>query len=248
MNTAKGHKPLLLTAMITALTLSYANISVAAEPDPQQHSWQDRMGLESYEQQRAELEKSLSNADTVAQLRAGLQKAGYRLTAINQESDSDVEYEVVKGEHTFEVQAEISDGKLKDIDVTNNIWRADSTKRALKDADYDASDVKYDKENAGRYSDSQFADTWSKEKEALAEAMPVGKKYDDYKKILEAKGYQITSINDADDDNVEFEIVKGDHSFEVNLDRDGDTKVVEEIEVTNNIWQSEETEKALGKK
>ena len=77
MNTAKGHKPLLLTAMITALTLSYANISVAAEPDPQQHSWQDRMGLESYEQQRAELEKSLSNADTVAQLRAGLQKAGY---------------------------------------------------------------------------------------------------------------------------------------------------------------------------
>ena len=248
MNTVKGHKPLLLSAMIAALTLSYANISVAAEPDPNKHSWQDRMGLESYEQERETLEKSLSSTNTVEQLRAGLKKAGYRLTAINQESDGDVEYEVVKGDHTFEVQSDIADGKLKQIDVTNNIWRADSTKRALKEADYDASDVKYDKENAGRYSDAQFADTWTKEKAALIEAMPVGKKYDDYKKILEAKGYQITSINDVDDDNVEFEIVKGDHSFEVNLDRDGDTKVVEEIEVTNNIWQSEETEKALGKK
>lgn len=247
MNKVNGHKPLLLAALISTLTFSYATASVAADADPAKHSWQDRMGLESYEQQREALEESLSSATTVEALRAGLQKAGYRLTAINQESDSDVEYEVVKGDHTFEVQADIADGKLKDIDVSNNIWRADSTKRALKEADYDASDVKYDKEHAGRYSDAQFADTWTKEKAALLEAMPIGKKYDDYKQILEAKGYQVTSVNDVDDDNVEFEIVKGEHSFEVNLDRDKDTKVVEEIEVTNNIWQSEETEKALGK-
>ncbi|ART81608.1 hypothetical protein CBP31_02320 [Oceanisphaera profunda] len=246
MKTVNSHKPLLLSAIITALTMSYANISIAADTDPKEHVWQDRMGLENYDRQRDALEKDLTGSDTVEQLRSRLQKAGYRLTAINQESDSDIEYEVVKGDHTFEVKSEVSDGKLKDLAVTNNIWRADTTKRALKDADYDASDVTYDKENPGRYSDAQFADTWAQEKDALAAAMPAGKKFDDYKKILEDKGYQITSINDADDDEVEFEIVKGDHSFEVNLERDDDTKVVEEVEISNNIWHSEETEKALG--
>ncbi|WP_319783730.1 hypothetical protein [Oceanisphaera sp. IT1-181] len=228
--------------------MSYANISVAADTDPKEHVWQDRMGLENYDLQRVALEKDLIGSETVEQLRSRLQKAGYRLTAINQESDSGVEYEVVKGDHTFEVKSEVSDGKLKDLEVTNNIWRADSTKRALKDADYDASDVTFDKEHPGRYSDAQFADTWAQEKEALAAAMPVGKKFDDYKKILEDRGYQITSINDVDDDDVEFEIVKGDHSFEVNLERDDDTQVVNEVEVSNNIWHSEETEKALDKK
>lgn len=241
-------KKLLLSAMVAALTLSYANLSVAADTEPKAHVWQDRMGLENYDQQRVALEKVLIDADTVAQLQDGIKKAGYRLTAINQESDSDVEYEVVKGDHTFEVKSEITDGKLKEVKVTNNIWRADATKRALKDESYDASDVKFDKENAGRYSDAQFADTWANEKEALTNAMPVGKKVEDYKKILEDKGYQITSMNDVEDDEVEFEIVKGDHSFEVNLERNADNKVVTEVEVNNNIWHSEETEKALDNK
>ena len=248
MKTVKSQKPLILTAIITALTFSYANISVAADTDPNAHIWQDRMGLENYDLQRIALEKDLIGSDTVEQLRSRLKKADYRITAINQESDSDVEYEVVKGDHTFEVKSEITDGKLKGVEVTNNIWRADSTKRALKDANYDASDVKYDKEHAGRYSDAQYNETWSQEKAALADAMPVGKKFEDYKQILKAKGYQITSINDKDDKEVEFEVVKGDHSFEVNLERDADTKVVKEVEVSHNIWASEETEKALEKK
>ncbi|ART78987.1 hypothetical protein [Oceanisphaera avium] len=249
MKTVNGQKTLVLTAILAALSLSYANVSVAADADPQKHTWQDRMNLEDYEQQRMALEKSLSGAHNVNDLRSSLNDAGYKITSINQETDSDVEYEIVKGDHTFEVKAEISDGKFKeDAEVTNNIWRADSTKAALKDADYDASDVKFDKDNPGRYSDAQFADTWTQEKAALVEAMPVGKKFEDYKKILEDKGYQITSINDQDDDEIEFEIVKGDHSFEVNLERDDDSKVVDEVKVTNNIWHSEETEKALGNK
>lgn len=248
MKTANSKKPLILTAIITALTFSYANVSVAADTESQNHLWQDRMGLENYDMQRVALEKDLKGSDTVEQLHNRLKKADYRITAINQESDSDVEYEVVKGDHTFEVKSEITDGKLKDVEVTNNIWRADSTKRALKDANYDTSDVKYNKEHAGHYSDDQYTETWSKEKAALADAMPVGKKFEDYQQILKAKGYQITSINDKNDKKVEFEIVKGDHSFEVNLERDAETKVVKEVAVSHNIWTSEETEKALEKK
>lgn len=246
MKTANGHKTLALTAIITALSFSYANLSVAADNEPNKHSWQDSMNLENYDQQRAALEDSLSSAKTVEQLRTGLEKAGYRITSINTESANKVEYEVVKGDHTFEVRSNVDADTLKDVEVTNNLWRAENTKRALKDADYDASDVKFDKDNEGRYSDAQFADTWTQEKEALIKAMPVGKEFADYKKILEDKGYQITSVNDQDDDEIEFEIVKGDHSFEVNLEYEDDSKVVDEVKVTNNIWHSEETEKALG--
>lgn len=253
MNKANCHKPLLrkkllLTATLTVLTLSYANISAAADTEPQEHFWQDRMGLEDYDQQRVALEALLGDATTVAELRNLLQKDGYRLTAINQESDSDIEYEIVKGHHTFEVKSEIADGKLKGVTVANNIWRADSTKRALADANYDANDVRFDKEQAGRYSDTQYTQVWSEENKALAAAMPVGKKFEDYKNILEERGYKITSINDAGAEEVEFEIVKGEHSFEVNLERDPDTKLVKKVEVSNNIWRSEETEKAIDKK
>ena len=253
MNTANGRTPIsskkwLLTAIVTALTLSGANTSLAADTESKEHFWQDRMGLESYDQQRVALEAHLADATTVAQLRDLLKKDGYRLTAINQESDNDIEYEVVKGHATYEVKSEIANGKLKDLKVTNNIWRADATKRALQDANYDAGDVKFDKEQAGRYSDTQYMESWSKEKEELVKAMPSGKTFEDYKKILEDKGYQITSINDAEAKEVEFEIVKGEHSFEVNLERDADTKIVKEVKVSNNIWRSEETEKALEKK
>lgn len=248
MKTANSHKSLILTAIITALTLSYAQFGVAADHEPKTSFWQDRMGLENYDQQQEVLEQSLSSAETVEQLRNGLQKAGYRITSINLESVNNVEYEVVKGDHTFEVRSNIAGGKLKDVKVTSNIWRAETTKRALKEDEYDASDVTFDKEQPGRYSDAQFTDTWANEKKALTQAMPVGKTLADYQQILKDRGYQITSINDVDDNEIEFEIVKGDHSFEVNLERDADTQVIDEVNVTDNIWQSEETEKALDNK
>ena len=55
-------------------------------------------------------------------------------------------------------------------------------------------------------------------------------------------------MNDVEDKNVEFEVVKGDHSFEVQLERDASTKVVNKVDVSANMWESEETEKALGHK
>lgn len=168
------------------------------------------------------------------------------ITSINEQSDDEVEYEIVKGNHTFEVQADIDDEMLEDIEVSHNLWRADETKKAMTDPDYQAGEIKYDKDNRGKYSDSQYTESWTKEKEALEAALPTGKTFDEYQKILKDKGYRITSTNEVDSGEVEFEVVKGEHSFEVQLERDDSSKNVTKVNVSHNIWQSEETEEALG--
>lgn len=211
-----------------------------------EHSWIDRTRMGQYEDQKDALEEQLKGASSVDELRSRLDKAGYMITSINEQSDDEVEYEIVKGNHTFEVQADIDDGVLEDIEVSHNLWRADETKKAMTDPDYRAGNVKYDKDNRGKYSDSQYAESWNKEKEALEALLPTGKIFDDYQKTLKDKGYRITSMNEVDSGKIEFEVVKGEHSFEVQLDRDKNTKKITDVDVSRNIWASEETEKALG--
>ncbi|WP_319783574.1 hypothetical protein [Oceanisphaera sp. IT1-181] len=260
MKTFNSPKTIIMTALLAAFSLSSASLALAedkaantAEMQALESSttmdneaWRDSKRMEQYGGEKTMLEKALADTTSVDQLRARLHKAGYVITSINQQSDNDLEYEVVKGNSSFEVKADTDNHRITGITVSNNIWRADETKRAMTDADYKDGEVMYDKDQAGKYSDSKYMDSWGDEKNALEAAMPVGKKVADYQKMLQDKGYQITSINDVDDDNVEFEVVKGDHSFEVQLDRDPSTKIVNEIDVSTNVWQSEETEKALG--
>lgn len=247
MNT-NNKRTMLIIAIAATFTLSHASISTAEginNTAAQEYSWLDRMGLEKQQQEKSALQTTLMGSNTVTQLRNRLQETGYKITAINQQSDNDIEYEVVQGHHTFEVKAKITDAKLKDIQVTNNIWQADGTKRALADVNYALGEVQYDEKHADRYSDAKYIDEWNKEKDALTAAMPLGKTFKDYQSILENKGYQITSINDTEPSRIEFEIVKRAHSFEVTLNRNADTQQVNKVAVTNNIWHSEETKKAL---
>ncbi|GGB48068.1 hypothetical protein GCM10011502_21710 [Oceanisphaera marina] len=256
MKTLNRSKTIIMTALLAAFSMSSANLALAedktdmraadASTTADKKAWLDSRRMQDYGDAKNMLEQALAGATSVEQLRGLLQKEGYMITSINEQSNDDIEYEVVKGDHSFEVSADIDNAKLEDIEVANNVWRADETKRAMREADYKGGDLMYDEKQAGKYSDSKYLDSWGEEKEALEAALPVGKTVSDYQKMLQDKGYQITSINDVDDDNVEFEIVKGDHSFEVQLDRDASTKVVNEIDVSTNIWQSEETEKALG--
>lgn len=255
MKTLNSSKTIIMTALLSAFSMSSANLALAEDKadmpaanistTADKEAWLDSRRIKDYGDEKNMLEQALAGATSVDQLRVRLQKAGYMITFINEQSKDGIEYEVVKGDHSFEVSADIDNAKLEDIEVANNVWRANETKRAMREADYNVGEVMYDEKQAGKYSDSRYMDSWGVEKEALEAALPVGKTVSDYQKMLLDKGYQITSINDVDDDNVEFEIVKGDHSFEVQLDRDATTKVVSEIDVSTNIWQSEETEKAL---
>ena len=62
---------------------------------------------------------------------------------------------------------------------------------------------------------------------------------------LKAMGFDVTSVNDKDKDYVEVEVVKGTHSYEVQIDVDDKTGKAEKIDVTTNLWETEATEAAL---
>jgi hypothetical protein len=62
-----------------------------------------------------------------------MENAGYEVTSINYERDDYVEYEVVKGEDSYEVQLELDSesGKVAGVEITSNPWPASSTKEVL---------------------------------------------------------------------------------------------------------------------
>ena len=63
-----------------------------------------------------------------------LKSMGYQVTSVNDSEKDYVEYEVVKGSDSYEVQVDFANGKAKEIDVTTNVWQSEATERALSAA------------------------------------------------------------------------------------------------------------------
>jgi hypothetical protein len=127
--------------------------------------------------------------------------------------------------------------------VTNNLWRADATKRMLDDASYKpAAPLAADPQ--ARYSDRRYLKAWTDEKDRLERALPPNQPVAVYRGMLEQQGYKITAVNDREADYVEYEIVKGDNSYEVQIDLDPKTGLGKEVDVTSNAWDAEGTERA----
>lgn len=191
------------------------------------------------------LEQKLAAAQSRSDYAQIIESNGYRISAINSDKPDYLEYEIVKGDHSYEVQLDFKKGsaKAEKIDLTNNMWRADSTKAMLKDANYrSATPLVADPDS--RYSDRRYQKSWDSEKDKLEKALPANMKVADYKPKLEKMGYKITSVNDREKDYVEYEIVKGDNSYEVQIDVDPKTQVAKSVDVASNLWRTDATKRA----
>ena len=135
------------------------------------------------------------------------------------------------------------------VDVTTNMWRAEATKRMEKDNSY-KSTTALAVDPTGKHSDRRYMKDWTDEKEKLQAALPPNMKVVDYKKKLQQMGYKISSVNDREPDYVEYEIVKGQNSFEVQIDRDPKTQMATKVAVASNAWDAPGTDhvKAANKK
>lgn len=189
--------------------------------------------------------KSAANRGDYAKM---LEKEGYRISAINSDKPEYLEYEIVKGDTSYEVQLDFDDKapKATKIDVTANMWRADSTKKMMKDPNHKSASPMVATD--GTASDRRYQKDWDSEKEKIEKAMKPGQSVDAYKKQLADMGYKITSVNDKEKDYVEYEIVKGQNSYEVQIDLDEKTRMGKEIDVTTNVWEADSTERAKGEK
>jgi ribosomal protein S6 len=195
--------------------------------------------------ERDQLEEKLRAGQNRADYARILESNGYRIAAINQDKKGYLEYEVVKGNRSYEVQFDFNDGAARatEIDVAANMWRADATERMLKDANYrHPRPLVADPD--GRYSDSRYMKAWNDEKARLEKALPPNLKVSEYKSKIESMGYKVTAVNDRDRDHVEYEIAKGDNSYEVKIDVDPQSQTARDVDVTSNLWEAESTDNA----
>jgi len=162
---------------------------------------------------QAELQKQLAPGMPAADYRKKIEGLGYQVTSTNYNNADYLEYELVKGDNTWEVQIDVDDAtkKATKVDVTMNTWKTDATERALGHTV--AADDKPVYRNP--YSDRDRTSVSRLIKEL--EAMPVGQTKQFYKDELKKRGYDIARINTDDKDELSLEAVKDANSVELNV-------------------------------
>jgi hypothetical protein len=87
--------------------------------------------------------------------------------------------------------------------------------------------------------------TAKNDEDKLERALKTGEEKDFYRRQLEKMGWKITSVNYDKPDYVEYEIVKGDSTYEVQIDMDQNSHKATKVDVTTNAWKADATKKAL---
>ena len=219
-----------------------ANAKAAVTDRSDAATYSDRAHMKGWTNEKEQLEQQLKVGQAKSYYPKALHDHGYTLTSINKDSADSVEYEVVKGDHSYEVQIAFDkSGKATKVDVDNNLWRAKATKEAMAGKTVTAAS-RYEKGNEA-YSDRAHLKDWTGEKDRLEKSLALGHEPAWYRDQLKKMGYQNTSVNDRDKDYVEYEVVKGHDSYEVQIDLAGGK--AKKVDVTTNAWQSDATERAL---
>lgn len=205
-------------------------------------SFSDRVQMKTWATEKEQLEREVKLGESKAYYPQALADRGFQITSVNADKPNAVEYEVVKGTQTYEVQLSFDKaGKASKVDVTTNMWRHDATKAAMAGKKMPMAS-RFERGNEA-FSDRVRMTTWNKEKDQLEKSLPPGKDKTYYIGQLKTLGYQVTSVNDNEKDYVEYEVVKGGNSYEVQIDFEGDK--AKDVDVTTNVWQTEATERAL---
>ena len=231
-------------ATLMGLALSVPFVACAADKSaPGNGANNDRAGMKDMSDQRDALEKAMPPGQKADFYRSKLTSMGWNITVVNDQEPDYLEYEAVKGRNSIEVQIDRdkTTGVATEVDVAPNLWRADSTKAALKGN-------KFEPMSSAAHSDRNYEKASDAEKDVLEKALPAGHDKAFYAAKLKDLGYKVTSTNESDRNEVEWEVVKGKNSYEVQVDFDASTKMAKDVDVTANVWEAETTERAISKR
>ena len=212
--------------------------------DPSVYSDRDR--AKSSKDETEKLEQALKTGEEKPFYRRELEQMGWQITSVNYDKPDYLEYEIVKGKSSYEVQIDFDKNshKATKVDVTTNAWQTDATERALREGkrvDYPNKTAA----NPSRFSDRDRMKSTKTEEDKLEQALKTGEEKDFYRRQLEKMGWKVTSVNYDKPDYVEYEIVKGDTSYEVQVDIDKNSRKATKVDVVTNVWKTDATEKAL---
>jgi hypothetical protein len=87
-------------------------------------------------------------------------------------------------------------------------------------------------EGRARYSDRDRTRSSKDEEDKLEKALKTGEEKEFYRRELEKLSWQITSVNYDKPDYVEYEIVKGGNSYEVQIDFEKNSRKATKVDVT----------------
>ena len=216
-----------------------------AKVNSEHRKYSDRDRMRSSKEEKERLVQALKVGEEKPFYRRELQKMGWQITSINYDKPDYLEYEIVKGDKTFEIQANFDKNSHKSnkVDVDWNAWQADATKQALKGGK--KIDHPKTASNPKLFSDRDRMKSTKNDKEKLEQALKTGEEKPFYRRELEKMGWRITSVNYDKSDYAEYEIVKGDKSFEVQVDLDKNSHKATKVDVTSNVWKADATENAL---
>jgi hypothetical protein len=96
--------------------------------------YSDRDRRAGWEKGKQEVERALKPGQDKETYRRELEKLGWKITSVNYDKPDYVEWEVVKGDQTYEVQIDLKDNKAAKIDIAPNVWKAKATEEALRTA------------------------------------------------------------------------------------------------------------------
>lgn len=197
---------------------------------------------EAWRQGQAELEQNLQPGQPADRYRRQVEKLGYQVTSVNYDEEDYLEYEVVKGDQTYEVQIEVDEdsSRATNVEIARNIWQTEATEQALEQHRATAGAAVARRGN--RYSDRDRAR--SEQLIDELEALPVGRDKEFYKSELQRRGYQITNINTDDQEQLELEAVKQGQSVALNVDFNEETGRSTDVEASSLWMESEATQQA----
>jgi hypothetical protein len=207
---------------------------------------------ERWNQGQAELQKHLAPGQPADAYRKKLEELGYKVTSTNYHDDDYVEYEVVKGDQTWEVQIDVDEdtNKATKVDIAMNMWKTDATDEALEHSDRMAGGDHYsaygDSRRAAAVRSNQYSDRDRSMTDQMIkelEALPVGHDKQFYKDALRKRGYEISRVNKDDDDELDLEAVKAGRSVQMDIDFDEDSGRSTEIDASSLWAESEATTK-----
>lgn len=190
-----------------------------------------------WERQQSALEQQFRPGHQRGFYAQKLGELGYAITAINAYDEAYVEYEIVKKDLSYEVQIGLNaaTGRAMAIDIDRNWWQAGATETAL------ATDTQEQDQGS-------LEERWERGKTKLERALAAGQERDLYLTKLVAQGYLITSVNYNDTDYLEYEVIKGDLTYEIQIDIDPEARQATQVAVVTNTWQADATEQALARR
>jgi len=234
-----------LSIVVGGMLVSVPMIVPAGAADDNS-KYSDRDHMKSSKDDKDQLEKALKTGEEKNFYRRELEKMGWSITSVNYDKPDYVEYEIVKGDKTYEVQLDFDKNshKTTKVDVAANVWKTDATKQALKNGkkvDYPNRTTA----NPTRYSERDRMKTAKNDKERLEQTLKTGEEKNFYRRELEKMGWKITSVNYDKPDYAEYEIVKSDQTYEVQIDFDKNSHKATKVDVATNVWKADSTENAL---